>query len=120
MSRIYVHLALFMLLFPLISVVNSAENSMGWAQIANGPEDDSIAGHLVLDDDSILLAGTFRKTLIFNDEMGIGTVGMYEDTDAYVAIMNSTGNWTSTMNFGSVGDDGIDAIAKHSSGHHLM
>ena len=58
------HLALFMLLFPLISSANSTGNTMGWAQIANGPEDDSIAGHLVLDDDSVLVAGTFRDSLI--------------------------------------------------------
>lgn len=109
-----------MLLFPLISAANSTGNTMGWAQIANGPEDDSIAGHLVLDDDSVLVAGTFRDSLIFSDEMGLGTVGSYEDTDAYVAVMNSTGNWTSTTNFGSVGDDGIDAIAMHSSGDIIL
>ena len=74
MSRIYVHLALFILLFPLISSANSTGNTMGWAQIANG-QDDSIAGHLVLDDDSVLVAGTFRDSLIFSDEMGLGTVG---------------------------------------------
>ena len=120
MSRVNVHLALLMLLLPLFSVANSGESSMGWTQIANGPDDDTIAGHLVLDDDSVLVAGTFRQTLFFDDGMALETVGKHGDADAYVAIMNSTGNWTSIMNFGSVGDDGIDAINKHPSGDIIL
>ncbi|MAX46029.1 MAG: hypothetical protein CMB24_04445, partial [Euryarchaeota archaeon] len=71
MSRVNVHLALLMLLLPLFSVANSGETSMGWTQIANGPDDDTIAGHLVLDDDSVLVAGTFRQTLFFDYGMAL-------------------------------------------------
>ena len=32
------------------------------------------------------------------------------------SLMNASGNWTGAINFGSIGDDGINAITLHPSG----
>ena len=121
MNRVMVYLTLFLLVFSSTAIASSNESSLGWAQIAKGPDDESITGHVTLDDESILVAGTFSQSILFDDDKGIGpTIGVYEDTDAYIAVMNSSGNWTYGTNFGSVGDDGIDAVGKHPSGDIIL
>ena len=67
--------------FSSTAIATSNETSLGWAQIAKGPDDESITGHVTLDDESILVAGTFSQSILFNDDEGIGpTIGVYEDT----------------------------------------
>ncbi len=121
MNRVITYLVLFLLISSSAVVANSNENSLGWAQIAQGPDDESITGHITLEDGSILVAGTFSQSILFNDEFGIGpTIGVYEDKDAYIAVMNSSGDWIYGTNFGSAGDDGIDAVGKHPSGDIIL
>ena len=121
MDRTPVYLTLLLLIFSITTVASSSDNSLGWAQIANGPGDETIAGHLVLDDGSILVGGTFKDWIYLDDESAIGpTVGLQDDSDSYVAVMNSSGNWAFGLNFGSIGDDGIDALAKHPSGDIIL
>ena len=78
-------------------------------------EDDIITGHVILEDESVVVAGKFTSAALF-EEIGLGSVGINGDTDAFLGMINSSGNWTSAFNFGSLGDDGIDSIALHPSG----
>ena len=107
--------------FSSIPVASSSDDSLGWSQIAKGPGDETISGHLVMDDGSILVGGTFRDWIYLDDNSSIGpTVGVQDDSDSYIAVMNSSGNWTFGLNFGSIGDDGIDALAMHPSGDIIL
>ena len=109
-------IGLVLILFlSVTTVADSTEEPLGWAQSGGGFDEDYISGHVVLDDDSIVVTGKFTTAILF-DDISLGSVGINGDTDIFFAIINATGNWTSAVNFGSSGDDGVDAISLHSSG----
>ena len=108
--------ALVLLMITSLALNTSAdEEPLGWATSAGGFEEDFIAGQVVLENGDIAVAGKFTSAVMF-EEIGLGSTGLSGDTDAFISVMNSTGNWTSAINFGSFGDDGIDAISNHPSG----
>ena len=114
--RRVVSLGLISLMLLSISLSVSGEDEpLGWVESAGGFEEDNIAGHVVLSDGSIVIAGEFTSAMMF-DDIGLGSVGINGDTDAFIATMNETGNWTGAINFGSPGGDGINAITLHPSG----
>ena len=95
--------------------VSGEDEPLGWVESAGGFDEDYIAGHVVMDDGSIVVAGEFTSAIMF-DDTGLGSVGINGDKDAFIASMNTTGNWTGAINFGSTGDDGINAITLFPSG----
>ncbi len=102
------------------SLANSSDGeALGWASTAGGFEDETLAGQVITVDGSIIIAGSFTSAMSFGEE-GIGATGFSGDVDMYVARMNSDGEWNSHTNFGSDGDDGIDAIALHPSGDIIL
>ena len=115
MRRILVWALIAVLCSPFFSIADATDEPLGWVQIAGGFEDDVITGHITLDDGSVIVTGKFTSAALFED-IGLNSVGINGDTDAFIAKMNSSGNWTSAYNFGSHGDDGIDSIALHPSG----
>ena len=119
MRRPLVLAIVLVMILPITSVADSSEGPLGWVQSAGGFADELLAGHVVLDDESIVVAGSYTSAAIFG-EIGLGAEGMLGDTDMFIAIMNSTGNWTSAFSFGSDGVDGIDAIALHPSGDIIV
>ena len=106
-----------MLLIAPISIANdSSSEPLGWAQSAGGFESDRIAGHVVMSDESIVVAGQFFSAIQFGDE-GIGAASNIQgDADMFLATLDNDGNWSQYIGYGSVGEDGIDAIALHPSG----
>ena len=104
-----------LMLLSFISPVSGEDEPLGWVESAGGFDEDYIAGHVVMDDGSIVVAGEFTSAIMF-DDTGLGSVGINGDKDAFIASMNTTGNWSSAINFGSTGDDGINAITLHPSG----
>ncbi len=104
-----------LMLLSLISSVTGEDEPLGWVESAGGFDEDYIAGHVVLSDGSTVVAGDFTTAIMFNDT-GLASVGISGDKDAFIATMNTTGNWIGAMNFGSSGDDGINAITLHPSG----
>ena len=119
MRRLLALTVVLVMVLPLISVADETQGPLGWAVSAGGFEDETLAGHVVLDDGSIVAAGSFTSAALF-DEIGVGAEGMSGDTDMFVAVMNTTGNWTSAFSYGSAGADGIDAIALHTSGDLIL
>ena len=119
MRRILVWVLIALLSLPISSVADESDEPLGWAQIAGGFEEDLITGHVVLDDASVVVAGKFTSAALF-DEIGLGSVGINGDSDAFIAMTNSSGNWTSAYSFGSQGDDGIDSITLHPSGDLIV
>ena len=119
MRRLLALTVVLVMVLPLVSVADETQGPLGWAVSAGRFEDEILAGHVVLDDGSIVVAGSFTSAALF-DEIGLEAEGMSGDTDMYVAVMNATGNWTSAFSYGSVGADGIDAIALHTSGDLIL
>ena len=115
MRRILVWALSVVLCSPLFFIADATEEPLGWVQIGGGFEDDIVTGHVILEDESVVVAGKFTSAALF-EEIGLGSVGINGDTDAFLGMINSSGNWTSAFNFGSLGDDGIDSIALHPSG----
>ena len=111
----------FALIVVMLLVVPAALGSetesepLGWAQSAGGFESESVAGHVVLHDGTIVVAGKFNSAMQFG-EVGLGATNFQGDVDMYLAQLNETGAWGANVGFGSIGEDGIDAIALHTSG----
>ena len=119
MRRLLALAVVLVMVLPLVSVADETQGPLGWALSGGGFEDEILAGHVVLDDESIVVAGSFTSAAMFGD-IGLGAEGMSGDTDMFVAVMNSTGNWTAAYSYGSDGADGIDAIALHTSGDLIL
>ena len=119
MRRLLTLVVVSILLIPFVSVQGEEQGPLGWAQSAGGFDYETLAGHVVLDDNSIIVAGQYTSSATFGDD-GIGATGFEGDEDIFVATMNSLGNWTSIQGFGSTGADGIDAIALHGSGDIIL
>ena len=119
MRRILALAVVLVMVLPIVSVADEEQGPLGWAVSGGGFDEDILAGHVVLDDGSTVVAGSFTSAIMFED-IGLGAVGLSGDTDMYIAIMNATGNWTSAFSFGSTGADGIDAIALHNSGDLIL
>ena len=115
----------FVLIVVVLLVVPGAlgdgteSEPLGWAQSAGGFESDFIGGHVVLHDGTVIVAGKYYSAIQFG-ENGIGATNFAGDVDMYLAQINSTGNWTNYVGFGSTGEDSIDAIALHTSGDIII
>ena len=119
MRRILVLAVISVLFLPFVTADGESEGPLGWVQSAGGFEDELVTGHVVLDDGSIVVAGSFTTAAFFGDD-GIEATGLSGDTDMFVAKLNESGNWTSFRGFGSTGTDGIDSIALHTSGDLIL
>lgn len=119
MRRILVLAVISVLFLPFVTADGESEGPLGWVQSAGGFDDELVTGHVVLDDGSIVVAGSFTTATFFGDD-GIEATGLSGDADMFVAKMNESGNWTSFHGFGSTGADGIDSIALHSSGDLIL
>lgn len=119
MRRVLV-LAFVLLMVPQFALADgSPEEPLGWALSGGGFDDDILAGHIVLDDNNVVSAGSFTTSAIFEEE-SVESTGMLGDADMFIAISNSSGNWSSVQGYGSDGADGIDAIALHTSGDIIV
>ena len=65
----------FLMLLLLMSAVAGEDEPLGWVQSAGGFDEDYIAGHVVLSDGSIVIAGDFTTAIMFNDT-GLNSVGI--------------------------------------------
>jgi len=119
MRRILVMCVVWILLTPFVSAEDEQEGPLGWVQSAGGFEEEKLAGHVVMDDGSIIVAGEYVTASSFGED-GIGATGMSGDADMFVAKINESGNWTSIHGFGSDGADGVDSIALHPSGDIIL
>ncbi|MBT4065764.1 MAG: hypothetical protein HOE76_00900 [Euryarchaeota archaeon] len=119
MRRAFILAIVVALLVPVVSVQGEEGQPLGWAQSAGGFDDEILAGHVILDDNTVIVAGEYTSAATFGDD-GFGATGFNGDTDMFVAKLDSNGNWTSAFGFGGNGADGIDAIALHSSGDIIL
>ena len=77
-----------LMIMSLISSVAGEDEPLGWVESAGGFDEDNIAGHVVLSDGSIVIAGDFTTAIMFNDT-GLNSAGISGDKDAFIAVMNS-------------------------------
>lgn len=118
MRRVTV-LVLTFLLSASFLPLNNATASESWLASGGGFDSDSLAGHVVLDDGSIIVGGTYSTAISF-DDFGIGATNMLGDIDIYLAMAKPNGTWSSAYGFGSNGTDGLDGIALHPSGDLIL
>jgi hypothetical protein len=118
MRRVTV-LVLTFLLSASFLPLNNATASESWMASGGGFDSDSLAGHVVLDDGSIIVGGTYSTAISF-DDFGIGATNMLGDIDIYLAMAKPNGTWSSVYGFGSNGTDGLDGIALHPSGDLIL
>ena len=113
--------ALTLSLFLTLSFLPMAQSSSldSWASFGGGFEADNLAGHVVLDDGSIIVGGTFSTSISF-DEIGVEATNRAGDVDMYIAMAKPNGTWTSVYGFGSNGTDGLSSIALHPSGDIIL
>ena len=71
MRRPLVLAIVLVMILPITSVADSSEGPLGWVQSAGGFADELLAGHVVLDDESIVVAGSYTSAAIFG-EIGLG------------------------------------------------
>ena len=70
-----------LMLLSLMSSVAGEDEPLGWVKSAGGFDEDYLAGHVVLSDGSIVVAGDFTSAIMFNDT-GLGSGGINGDKDA--------------------------------------
>jgi hypothetical protein len=119
MRRILVLAVISVLFLPFVTADGESEGPLGWVQSAGGFDYELVTGQVVLDDGSIVVAGSFTTAAYFGDDV-IDATGTSGDTDMFVAKLNKSGNWTSFHGFGSIGIDSIDSIALHTSGDLIL
>jgi len=113
--------ALTLTLFLTISFLPLAQSSSldSWAISGGGFESDNLAGHVILEDGSLVVGGTFSTSISF-DEIGVEATDKLGDVDLFIAMARPNGTWTSVYGFGSNGTDGLNAISLHSSGDIIL
>ena len=67
-----------LMLLSLMSSVAGEDEPLGWVKSAGGFDEDYLAGHVVLSDGSIVVAGDFTSAIMFNDT-GLGSGGINGD-----------------------------------------
>lgn len=81
MRRVLV-LAFVLLMVPQFALADgSPEEPLGWALSGGGFDDDILAGHIVLDDNNVVSAGSFITSAIFEEE-SVESTGMLGDADS--------------------------------------
>ena len=87
MRRILVLAVISVLFLPFVTADSESDGPLGWVQSAGGFDDESITGQIVLDDGSIVVAGSFATSTFFG-EYSIEATGLYEDTDMYLSLIH--------------------------------
>ena len=118
MRRVVAFVLVFLMVISVMPYSSSSATD-SWGTSGGGFESDSLAGHVILDDGTMIVGGTYSTAISF-DEIGVGAVGLLGDVDIYLAMSLPNGTWTSVYGFGSNGTDGLDAIALHPSGDVIL
>ena len=67
MRRILALAVVLIMVLPIVSVADEEQGPLGWAVSGGGFDEDILAGHVVLDDGSTVVAGSFTSAIMFED-----------------------------------------------------
>ena len=93
---------------------------LGWAVTVGGFGEDSINALAPLDNNSVLVGGSFTSSILIGDNGHDSNQLGFDDMDGFIAISNETNEWNFSESFGSIGVDSVDALALMSDGDFII
>ena len=107
---------------PEIDVHASSESSdpLGWVVSVGGFYEDSIQSIVPLDNNSVLVGGTFTSSILIGDNGHDSNQLGFDDMDGFLAMANETNEWNFSESFGSIGVDSVESIALLSDGDVIV
>ena len=93
---------------------------LGWAVTVGGFGEDSINALAPLDNNSVLVGGSFTSSILIGDNGHDSNQLGFDDMDGFIAISNETNEWNFSESFGSIGVDSVDAVSLMSDGDFII
>ncbi len=93
---------------------------LGWAISVGGFEEDSINALAPLNNNSVLVGGSFTSSILIGENGHDSNQLGFDDMDGFIAISNETNEWNFSESFGSIGVDSVDALALMSDGDFII
>ncbi len=90
--------------------INGDTHEWEWGKNYGDPEEnDEIKSLIYTEDDNFMLAGNFRGTMQFNEDISL--TSLEESTDGFWAAADTEGNILQAMNYGSNTNDAVGQMA---------
>ena len=93
---------------------------LGWAVSVGGFEEDSINALAPLNNNSVLVGGSFTSSILIGENGHDSNQLGFDDMDGFIAISNETNEWNFSESVGSIGVDSVDALALMSDGDFII
>lgn len=103
---------------PLLSSEES--EPLGWVMTAGGFSEDAINALVPLDNNSVMVGGTFTSSILIGDNGHNSDQLGFDDVDGFIALANETNEWNFSESFGSIGVDTVDSLAIMSDGDFIV
>ena len=100
----------------------SSEESdpLGWVVSVGGFSEDAIHALVPLENNSVLVGGTFTSSILIGDNGHDSNQLGFDDMDGFIAISNETNEWNFSESFGSIGVDSVESLAIMSDGDFII
>ncbi len=99
--------------------INSETYLWEWTKAMGDPgENDDIKGISILNNDTIFIAGSFKGSMVLNDELTLNS--FEESTDGFWAKLNENGVVSGGASFGGGSNEWFSELAVTSAGDALM
>ena len=95
-------------------------NPLGWVVTVGGFSEDSIHALVPLENNSVLIGGTFTSSILIGDNGHDSNQLGFDDMDGFIALSNETNEWNFSESFGSIGVDSVESLAVLSDGDFIV
>jgi len=95
-------------------------NPLGWVVSVGGFNEDAIHALVPLENNSVLVGGTFTSSILIGDNGHESNQIGFDDMDGFIAISNETNEWNFSESFGSIGVDSVERLAIMSDGDFII
>ena len=95
-------------------------NPLGWVVSVGGFNEDAIHALVPLENNSVLVGGTFTSSILIGDNGHQSNQIGFDDMDGFIAISNETNEWNFSESFGSIGVDSVESLAIMSDGDFII
>ena len=95
-------------------------NPLGWVVSVGGFNEDAIHALVPLENNSVLVGGTFTSSILIGDNGHDSNQLGFNDMDGFIAISNETNEWNFSESFGSIGVDSVESLAIMSDGDFII
>ena len=93
---------------------------LGWVVSVGGFSEDSINALVPLENNSVLVGGTFTSSILIGDNGHDSNQLGFNDMDGFIAISNESNEWNFSESFGSIGVDTVESLAMTSDGDFII